>query len=116
MPGRERRRRRARRSPFTEDQVPSDELARTSADYFAIGCDNAMFGVDDPHFESVFPETKVRVDALVRHPSISAAVARKILCENAAGLYGFDLESRRPRWTMGANLAVSETGCRSEPL
>ena len=51
-----------------------------------------MFGVDYPHFESVFPETKVRVDALVQHPSITAEVARKILCENAAGLYGFDLE------------------------
>ena len=80
-------------SPFTEDQVPLDELARPSADYdaFAIGCDNAMFGVDYPHFESVFPETKVRVDALVRHPSISTEVSRKILYENAAGLYGFDL-------------------------
>jgi hypothetical protein len=50
-----------------------------------------MFGVDYPHFESVFPETKVRVDALVQHPSISADVSRKILYENAAGLYGFDL-------------------------
>jgi hypothetical protein len=50
-----------------------------------------MFGVDYPHFESVFPETKVRVDALVQHPSISAEVSRKILCENAASLYGFDL-------------------------
>ena len=80
-------------SPFTEDQVPLEELARPSADYepFAIGCDNAMFGVDYPHFESVFPETKVQVDALVQHPSISADVSRKILCENAAGLYGFDL-------------------------
>ncbi len=49
-------------SPFTEDQVPLEELARPSADYepFAIGCDNAMFGVDYPHFESVFPETEVR--------------------------------------------------------
>ena len=60
-------------SPFTEDQVPLDELARPSAEYepFAIGCDNAMFGVDYPHFESVFPETEVQVDALVQHPSIT---------------------------------------------
>jgi hypothetical protein len=85
-------------SPFTEDQVPLDELARPSADYevFAIGCDNAMFGVDYPHFESVFPATKVRVDALVQHPSISAEVARKILSGNAARLYGFDLVSLAP--------------------
>jgi hypothetical protein len=40
----------------------------------------------------VFPETKTRVDALVQHPSISADVSRKILFENAAGLYGFDLD------------------------
>ena len=55
-----------------------------------------MFGVDYPHFESVFPETKVQVDALVRHPSISAAVSRKILCENAARVYGFDLARLAP--------------------
>jgi predicted TIM-barrel fold metal-dependent hydrolase len=85
-------------SPFTDDQVPLEELARPSAQYqpFAIGCDNAMFGVDYPHFESVFPETKVQVDALVYHPSITAEVSRKILCENAAQLYGFDLAFLRP--------------------
>jgi hypothetical protein len=80
-------------SPFTDNQVPLEELARPSAEYhpFAIGCDNAMFGVDYPHFESVFPETKAQVDALVHHPSITAEVSRKILCENAAQVYGFDL-------------------------
>ena len=85
-------------SPFTEDQVPLDELARPSAEYqpFAIGCDNTMFGVDYPHFESVFPDTRRSVDALVQHPSITPEVARKILCENAAGVYGFDLEGLAP--------------------
>ena len=85
-------------SPFTEDQVPLDELARPSAEYqpFAIGCDNTMFGVDYPHFESVFPDTGRSVDALVRHPSITTEAVRKILCENAAGVYGFDLEGLAP--------------------
>ncbi len=80
-------------SPFTDDQVPLDELARPSADYeeFAIGCDNAMFGVDYPHFESVFPETQTQVEHLVAHPAITNEVARKIMCENAARVYGFDL-------------------------
>ena len=55
-----------------------------------------MFGVDYPHFESIFPGTEVSTQALVQHPSISAAVARKILCENAAGVYGFDLERLAP--------------------
>ena len=85
-------------SPFTEDQVPLDELARPSAEYqpFCIGSDSAMFGVDYPHFESVFPETNVRVDALVQHPAISADVARQILYGNAARLYGFDLDLLAP--------------------
>lgn len=85
-------------SPFSDDQVPLEELARPSAEYetFAIGCDNAMFGVDYPHFESVFPDTAVQVDALVVHPSITAEVVRKILCENAARVYGFDLERLQP--------------------
>ena len=102
-------------SPFTEDQVPLEELARPSADYevFAIGCDNAMFGVDYPHFESVFPETKVQVDALVRHPSITADVARKILCENAAGLYGFDLA--RPGVRRGARRLRDRRDARAGP-
>jgi predicted TIM-barrel fold metal-dependent hydrolase len=80
-------------SPFTDDQVPLDQLARPSAEYedFAIGCDNSMFGVDYPHFESVFPDTATQVSALVGHPSITNEVARKVLCENAARVYGFDL-------------------------
>ena len=85
-------------SPFTDSQVPLEELARPSAEYeeFAIGCDNAMFGVDYPHFESVYPETSVQVDALVSHPSITPEVARKILCGNAAAVYGFDLDRLQP--------------------
>ncbi len=85
-------------SPFTDTQVPLEELARPSATYeeFAIGCDNAMFGVDYPHFESVFPDTATQVDALVAHPSITTEVARKILYENAARVYGFDLAHLQP--------------------
>ena len=85
-------------SPFTIEQVPAEEIARPSADYeeFAIGCDNAMFGVDYPHFESIFPGTPDQVANLVGDPHISAAVARKVLCENAARVYRFDLDRLRP--------------------
>ena len=55
-----------------------------------------MFGVDYPHFESIFPQTPDRVGELVAHPSISGEVARKILCENAARVYGFDLDRLQP--------------------
>lgn len=50
-----------------------------------------MFGVDYPHFELLFPDTATQVDALVTHAAITTEVARKILCENAARVYGFDL-------------------------
>jgi predicted TIM-barrel fold metal-dependent hydrolase len=85
-------------SPFTDSQIPLEEVARPSAEYetFGIGCDNAMFGVDYPHFESVFPDTATQVDALVAHPAITNEVANKILCENAAHLYGFDLAGLQP--------------------
>ena len=86
-------------SPFTDDQVPLEELARPSAEYqpFAIGCDNAMFGVDYPHFESVFPETQRpgrRAGAASEHhaprwPARSSARTRR-------GLYGFDLAHLAP--------------------
>ena len=84
-------------SPFTDDQVPLDQLAKPSSEYddFAIGCDNAMFGVDYPHFESVFPNTADQVAALTSHPAITTEVAGKILCNNAARVYGFDLATLR---------------------
>jgi predicted TIM-barrel fold metal-dependent hydrolase len=85
-------------SPFTIDQVPIEELVRPCADYddFAIGCDNAMFGVDYPHFESIFPGTSEQVARLVDDPRVTSEVARKILCENAARVYGFDLARLQP--------------------
>ncbi len=119
-------------SPFTDDQVPLEELARPSTEYqpFAIGCNNAMFGVDYPHFESVFPETNAQVDALVQHPSISADVSRKILCRNTARVYGFDLaggwhptsngsasrSTGLPRWAVAEGEADPWTAIKSRPL
>lgn len=56
-----------------------------------------MFGVDYPHFESIFPSTKA-VAELVGDPSVgeAEAEARKILYENAANVYGFDLAALQP--------------------
>ena len=73
-------------------------MARPSAEYetFGIGCNNAMFGVDYPHFESIFPDTKASVDALVAHPSITSEVAHKIMCGTAARVYRFDLDPLQP--------------------
>ena len=80
-----------------------------SADYddFAIGCDNAMFGVDYPHFESIFPGTAAHVTDLVAHPSITAEVSRKILCENAAACTGSTSNACNPRSSGSATTSTS---------
>jgi predicted TIM-barrel fold metal-dependent hydrolase len=88
-------------SPFTVDQVPIEDLAAPhdaseSHEDFRLGGDNAMFGVDYPHFESIFPGTMDHVAQLVGDPQITEETARKILFENAARVYGFDLARLAP--------------------
>jgi predicted TIM-barrel fold metal-dependent hydrolase len=51
-----------------------------------------MFGVDYPHFESMVPHTADKVAALTSSPSVTEEDARKILFDNAAGFYGFDVD------------------------
>jgi predicted TIM-barrel fold metal-dependent hydrolase len=80
-------------SPFSTLQVPLDELALGGgSDGFCISAERAMFGVDYPHFESIFPRTEEHVAEMVAHPSISETATRRILYENAAEVYRFDLE------------------------
>ncbi|HLN16771.1 MAG TPA: amidohydrolase family protein [Acidimicrobiales bacterium] len=87
-------------SPFTATQVPMEHLADGSgapnSGAFHIGADNAMFGVDYPHFESIFPETKGHVAEMIADPSINDEVAAKILYGNAARVYNFDLDALMP--------------------
>jgi hypothetical protein len=42
------------------------------------------------------PRTADKVASLVAHPSVSEADAHKVLFENAAELYGFDLQGLQP--------------------
>ena len=88
-------------SPFDARQLPIDELVGKDdrgqpLSGFHLGADAAMFGVDYPHFESFVPHTADKVASLVTHPSVSEADANKVLFENAAELYGFDLEALGP--------------------
>lgn len=88
-------------SPFTPEQITMDELVgkdedQTPREGFSIGADRAMFGVDHPHFETIFPKTREMTAHLVEHPSVSEDDARKILYANAAEVYGFDLEALAP--------------------
>ena len=55
-----------------------------------------MFGVDYPHFESIFPDTMEHVATLVGNPHVTEDDARKILYENAAEVYAFDLAALQP--------------------
>jgi predicted TIM-barrel fold metal-dependent hydrolase len=80
-------------SPFDPRQIPLEQLHAPDDDTsreFLITSETAMFGVDYPHFESIFPGTAEKVADLVGTQSITDADARHILFENAATLYGFD--------------------------
>jgi predicted TIM-barrel fold metal-dependent hydrolase len=88
-------------SPFTPAQIPMDTLVGKDAEHeasggFSIGADRAMFGVDYPHFETIFPGSLDQVGALVNDPAITEADARGILYANAAEVYGFDLDALEP--------------------
>jgi hypothetical protein len=86
-------------SPFHPAQISIDSLGSTDpvdTDRFAIRSDTAMFGVDYPHFESIYPSTREHVATLVDNPHVSEDDARRILYGNAADLYGFDLDALAP--------------------
>jgi predicted TIM-barrel fold metal-dependent hydrolase len=86
-------------SPFSPLQLPVGKLgSRYQAEpgEFVIRCDRAMFGVDYPHFESIYPQTKEQAAQLAREPSVTDADLRRILFENAAEVYGLDLRALRP--------------------
>ena len=88
-------------SPFDARQLPIDQLVGKDAHQnplpgFHIGADAAMFGVDYPHFESFVPRTFEKVASLVGNASVTREDADKVLFENAAELYGFDLAVLQP--------------------
>jgi predicted TIM-barrel fold metal-dependent hydrolase len=51
-----------------------------------------MFGVDYPHFETIFPDVHDAVAQLLGDDRVSDETARKVLYENAAAVYGSDLD------------------------
>jgi predicted TIM-barrel fold metal-dependent hydrolase len=83
-------------SPFSIEQIPISGIVDREDDGFVIGTDRAMFGVDYPHFESIFPNTSDAVASLVDDPTVTDETARKILCGNAARIFGFDLDALAP--------------------
>ena len=88
-------------SPFDVRQIPMNELVGKDANQnplpgFHIGADNAMFGADYPHFESIVPNTMDKVAGLASDPSVTDADTHKILFDNAAKVYDFDLALLAP--------------------
>lgn len=93
-------------SPFgRHDLVVLDGIAFGREQPRCIKPDKLMFGVDYPHFESIFPHTSDRVAELVTHYGLSDGQIRGVLYKNAAGLYGFDLTLLEPEMErIGFNL------------
>jgi predicted TIM-barrel fold metal-dependent hydrolase len=56
-----------------------------------LGTDRLMWGADYPHHEGIFPHTRLGLRALFS--DVSEDEVRKLTSENAAALYGFDLEA-----------------------
>jgi predicted TIM-barrel fold metal-dependent hydrolase len=88
-------------SPFTPIQIPMDALVGRDDDGaptagFHIGGDRSMFGVDYPHFETIFASTMDQVGQLVTDPIVTESEARSILYGTAAEVYGFDLTALQP--------------------
>ena len=55
-----------------------------------LGADKIMWGSDFPHPDVVWPDSREYVAREMA--AVPADIRRKIVCENAARLYGFDLE------------------------
>ena len=55
-----------------------------------------MFGVDYPHFETIYPATMERVAQLLEPSTISKEDVQRILFDNAAEVYGFDRDALKP--------------------
>lgn len=88
-------------SPFDPKQLPISELVGKDADQkplegFHIGAEAAMFGVDYPHFESIVPHVSEKVAALAGNDAVSEEDAQRVLFDNAAALYGFDVDLLQP--------------------
>lgn len=88
-------------SPFTPAQLPFDVLLGKDEHGddltgFHVGVDAVMFGVDYPHYESIYNRSMGEVATLVTAPQVTEADAHKILLTNAATALDFDLAALQP--------------------
>jgi predicted TIM-barrel fold metal-dependent hydrolase len=86
-------------SPFATNQISLDEFGsedRKTGRGFALCSDNSMVGVDYPHPETAYPGLLRQVKALVDHPGVTDTDVRRVLFENAAELFHFDVALLEP--------------------
>ena len=81
----------ARRNCWYGASFPSP---RDVAGRETVGIDKILWGNDYPHYEGCFPYS--RENMRFAFADLEEADVRKLLGENAAALYGFDLEALRP--------------------
>ena len=89
-----------RRDPFHPAQVSTRALGSVdeAEGGFTIHSENAMFGVDYPHPESIFPNVIDNARLLARMQHVSEADARKVLYENASRVFHLDLGALQPEF------------------
>ena len=87
-------------SPFHPSQIEASALGSANGDDddFTIHSDNAMFGVDYPHPESIVPNVMENARLLAAMPKVTEADARKVLYENAAEVFHLDLTDLQPHF------------------
>jgi predicted TIM-barrel fold metal-dependent hydrolase len=79
----------------SSSDLSSDDAAGSG---FRIRSDNAMFGVDYPHPESIYPNVIDNARLLAAMPHVTEADARKVLYENAAEVFHLDLAALQPQF------------------
>jgi predicted TIM-barrel fold metal-dependent hydrolase len=86
-------------SPFSPKQLPVEKLGsgyEAQPGEFTIRASRSMFGVDYPHFESIYPHTTDQVRCLIEEPTVTEEDLHRLLYRNAAEVYGFDLGALAP--------------------
>lgn len=68
--------------------ITDDPVALHNVPFTGVDC--LLWGNDYPHDEGTWPDSRASVEGIRR--ALGPVDARKVLCENAARLYGFDLE------------------------
>jgi predicted TIM-barrel fold metal-dependent hydrolase len=73
--------------------ITDDRVALNNVEF--TGSDCLVWGNDYPHDEGTFPDSRRQIDEIYKR--LGDRDARKVLCENAARIFGFDLEKLAAR-------------------